>query len=1140
MEQILVNRVNGTSYPLEDRSVFRVIKSIKQITELRTNDVINIEIEAREYFSFTIGDNFKYLDKVYTLNQIPQIIKIASNQFKYTITFEGVQFDLRRVSYDVNIDTTGSAVYGETLTANLELFLKVLISNANRVFPSKWVLGQFPTDSETKTMVFSEEENCLNVLQNICTEYDTDFVIKTAPNGVNTLHILKVGEDIPLEFKVGFQQGLYNLSRDKVDSNDIVTRLKVYGSTKNLGTDYRANRLVLAGKNKSNSYIDNTPGVAKYGIYEATKIYEDIYPRRKGKVTSISSESVYKFSDSSMGFDLKERDENGTKYLLDGVSAKIHFNTGNLAGYEFEVHDYNHTTKEFHIIKLTDENDYQFPSSDNNVFRIGVGDEYVILDIKMPQSYIDNAEAELLEKATEYLSEKQEPLVQYTLAIDTLFLQRTLNETVSEFFSIGDFVKVVDVDLDLNRYIRIKSIERDLSNPFDYKLTLSDAKVTTSIVTTILTDITTINNVIRLNNLNDPARARRNWRDAQEVMDMVFDPEGDYYTEKIKPLSIDTSHLQVGAKSMQFTLVNSFFEPNFEGNPNKIRWSDCKLIHFTIDENIKEWNLQAGQKDLEANKPYYMYARCNKANNIGVIEITETQFTVDQGNYYYFLIGIVNSYDSSVKAREISLMYGFTTISGRFIKTGRIESSGGGDTYFDLDTGEISGRITFHSNSPAFQQIYDGIVIGGENILIQSGEQLEGYEIDEVKKLRYKGQLKDYCFSIDASFDRLLDVGFYVIGKLENGTAQSLGYKIFKIEKINERFRLHASFNIDLSKYRKIFAVIKDDNNDNATVNAEFFEPKLELGNIPTDYSPSTYDINQYNEDRIKEFTDKVNFLSTTIDGNIMATGMLMVGSANQSNAGISGFTEAGEDSVRFWAGGTATNRTNATFRVLDNGKVYMSDAYIRGEVQAETGQIAGFTINNKVLSTQLNNSGIWFTFENSNYNSSIRIGNNIGSSVGAGSWVGKYTPSIIIENFMVNPSMPIEDFKGGIYLNIKNEGAPGIQTVPAIEIENGHIKGLALGVQPYLSGETIINTADIVWVTNNAGNTAEIYLPDVPRVGKVITILNPDPTIQTITVRSRFDSIASKWLHPDRSLTFSYRIVLVFIGNGWIEIYRN
>ncbi len=1074
MEQILVKRANNSEYLLEDKNKGSFITSIIQSTELRSNDVINIEVSSREFINFTIGDSFHYLGQKYTLNQIPRYFKNSSNDFQFSITFEGVMFDLRRASYDVNIDTTGSAIYGETLTADLELFATILIENINRVFPGKWVLGEIPAETETKTITFSEEENCLAALQMLCDEYDTDFIIKTDNDGVNILNFKQVGDEIPLEFKVGFQKGLYTLTREKVDTSDIVTRLKVYGSDKNLGTDYRANRLVLKDKNKPNSYIENTQAVAKYGIYESTKIFDDIYPRRKGKVTSINSESVYKFSDLSMDFDLNEKENGNTKYIIPSTPPKIHFNTGNLAGYELEIHDYNHETKEFHIVKFADENGYEFPSKDNDAFRIGIDDEYVILDIQMPQIYIDNAEAELFEKADEYLSDKLEPNIQYLLDVDTLHLQRILNDTVTQFFSIGDFIKVIDEDFDINRYIRIKSIERDLRNPFDYKLTLSDSKVTNFLNGTILGEINNINKIIKINNLNNPAKARRNWKDAQEVLNMVFDVEGDYYTEKIKPNSIETTHLQVGAKSMQFNLIDSFFEPNFEGNPNKMRWSTCKLVHFTISDKIVDWQIQGGQKDLESNKPYYLYAKCNKSNNIGVIEITETQYVVDQGNFYYFLIGIINSYSEDVKAREISLMYGFTTVSGRFIKTGRIESSGGG-TYFDLDTGEISGKITFTSDSPAFNQVKDSIQIGGRNLitgLSQHFETSNGWYYYSLSERLIEGESYYISGEISNPNGSILAIGlnlnngvnynyiplplnqsfiataqmtwldkFCLAVQTENGIVK---FSNFKLEKGNKATDwtpapedVDNAINDVKIKAEQAISQLTSIANDNILSPSEKQQISNEWNRIKSEYV-SNYSLgisngvdttnltNAYNDlfnyinpllvdisvessivgdvfrakfkayydqniallvainDKIKQGINNnasnitnlsnsiarinqiTSFLNTTVNGNVIGTGVLMVGSETQSNAFISGLTDKGNESIRFAAGKSYQEKEKSPFQVLDNGLVRFCNPE-NGKVVFELGAKMGkvvFDIYNEqgIKTATIGPQGIVFT----------------------------------------------------------------------------------------------------------------------------------------------------------------------------------
>ena len=53
------------------------------------------------------------------------------------------------------------------------------------------------------------------------------------------------------------------------------------------------------------------------------------------------------------------------------------------------------------------------------------------------------------------------------------------------------------------------------------------------------------------------------------------------------------------------------------------------------------------------------------------------------------------------------MTYGSSTINGRFIRTGRIESSGGGKCYFDLDNDEIGGVIHFVSSDGTTKNVSD-------------------------------------------------------------------------------------------------------------------------------------------------------------------------------------------------------------------------------------------------------------------------------------------------------------------------------------------------------------------------------------------------------------------------------------------------
>jgi hypothetical protein len=272
----------------------------------------------------------------------------------------------------------------------------ILIANANRVFPGKWVLGTYPTTTETLTETFSDTDNCLTVLQNLCSEdkYNTEFYIKILSGGVRELNIGKTGKLFTYTFQYGKGKGIYELTREKVSSANIITRLNVYGGSKNIITSkYRASKLCLPTKSKSQSFIEDATAIATYGIWENTKNFDDIFPERVGTVSALGANEL-KFIDSSLDFDLNAKDVSGnTLYLIAGTSAKIRFNTGNLAGYEFELSSYDHSTKQFTLISITDENGYVFPSPTSSAFKISVGDKYIITDIYLPQSYINSAEA---------------------------------------------------------------------------------------------------------------------------------------------------------------------------------------------------------------------------------------------------------------------------------------------------------------------------------------------------------------------------------------------------------------------------------------------------------------------------------------------------------------------------------------------------------------------------------------------------------------------------------------------------------------------------------------------------------------------------------------------------------------------------
>lgn len=753
---IIITKPNGSRVPMESRATATAITAAKQTWALNAEDTIAITVVSPFPQSYGIGDVITVFGRDYRLNRLPKVSKTGMQEYQYDLEFEGIQYDLMRVTYDVNINTTNNQlqdIQGDSLTGDLKRFMEVLISNANRVFPGKWALGVCPETDGDNTLTFSESDNCLSVLQTLCSEdkFGVEFEIERV-NGVYVINIKKtIGQTLPFVLEYGKGKGLYSISRENVSSSNIVTRLKVYGSTENITSKYRADRLCMFGKDKASSYIEKADAVAKYGIFEGRKNF-DIKPTFTGKVSSVVDGDVLSFIDTSFPFDINAKNASGeTLYLISGVSAKVHFNSGNLAGYEFEVHAYDHATHKFTLVKQTDDRGNVFPSETSPAFQIGKNDTYKVLDIAYSRDIEEAAEKKLAEEGNKYYDQNSQPKVQYSVNVTKAFIENklALSDGITNVFAPGDYLPIKDDEIGVDKSIRIKSFTRNVLDPYDYSLTISDSQTKGDITTRVISDLVDIDKVLTINNLKDPAQARANWRSSREVLNMVFDPEtGGYYKDKITPESVDTMMLSVGAKSMQFGLINTVFEPNFQGNPNLFKWKGGVLTHYTIDtDKARSWVLADGTTALQQDVPYYIYAVCNRDNSAGTMSISTTQHKVEESpNVYFFLIGILGSIDADTKVRAISLTYGFTTINGRFIKTGRIESADG-TTYFDLDQSEIGGRIVFTQN-------------GQEKTLEELGsEAMESKDfinntlpgiLDEIKA-QLDGQIEQHFYQIDPS-----------------------------------------------------------------------------------------------------------------------------------------------------------------------------------------------------------------------------------------------------------------------------------------------------------------------------------------------------------------------------------------------------
>ncbi len=712
MEQIIIKHADGSETPLFSRQRVSGISKATQKTALLSDDVVTLSVSSAVPLPLTIGDRIQVYGRTYKANQLPEPSKNGQRRYEYDVRFEGMQYDLIDAQYKLPEEA-----YGETYYSDLYGHLRILVWNANRVQPNKWRMGSCPAEGTTDYKnITTSGRNCLQVLQDLCSQWNVEFEI-TTNGGISTVNLKeKAGKTHAFTLRYGRGKGLYGLKRTNVNNAGITTHLFVYGGQDNLPQDYCHTRLCLPGKTRLTSYLEDPAAIAIYGVKENEKNY-DIKPERVGTVTAIGPD-VITFKDTTAGdnamFDLNAKKADGsTLYLIGDVSAKIKFETGQLAGYEFDLHSYDHATKTFVINRFTDENGRVFPSETSGAFQISVGDKYIITEINLPQSYVDKAQNELAEAAKKDFPAMTQPQVSYKLSLsEDFFIKMLGREVETEVLHVGDYIPIEDEEIGVNKAVRIVEINRDLLKRHTYEITLSDT-VTKSTTVRVLNEIENINEVITINRLSDPTKARRKWRATQELLSMVFDPEGDYYSEKIKPLSIETQMLAVGAKSAQFTLQNIVFQPNYNKNPNTLHVSGGLLYHYAIEDDVRVWVLTtATYTNLTPSKAYFIYARCSRTAGNGTIILSEEARKVEaEADCYNFLVGVLNSVvtDAGGKnpGRLVSLTYGSSTINGRFLRTGRIESSGGGKCYFDLDNDEIGGVIRFVGSDGNYYNITD-------------------------------------------------------------------------------------------------------------------------------------------------------------------------------------------------------------------------------------------------------------------------------------------------------------------------------------------------------------------------------------------------------------------------------------------------
>nr|DAY88010.1 MAG TPA: tail protein [Caudoviricetes sp.] len=385
------------------------------IYEFVVDDTISKSLSGNKYVSFTISSkndlDLKIGDYVLVGNEKYEIfgpidIEESNGVFTYPLTFYFQGYKLNN-SIITDEGATTFAYHGEVSD-----FMTLLIDSLNEDYP-EFTLGTIQNGSILDLSF--DNSNCMAALQTVCEnakmEWDITGTIITVKS--------RIGEETDHIFEYGRNKGSYSVKLAKVANASITTRMIGKGGTLNLPADYVSpdspKRL-----NLGNEVLEKN--VNKYGKITGVYINENIYPRLINKTVlgvtipdNIEEAGSWKIK-LDIPFNLSD-------YYADNEVPVVKFQTGDLTGLDFEIveNSWNNTDKTLSIIVKEEEDGYYLPNANRQP---RVGDVFVLLNINMPQSYIDEAIQELREATQNELNKKCEPQYAPSLSVQKHYIRK--------------------------------------------------------------------------------------------------------------------------------------------------------------------------------------------------------------------------------------------------------------------------------------------------------------------------------------------------------------------------------------------------------------------------------------------------------------------------------------------------------------------------------------------------------------------------------------------------------------------------------------------------------------------------------------------------------------------------------------------
>ena len=472
-----------------------VRKGSKRKFTLMKEDFILLKFSLKSPVFFKLGDWTE--DTRFGRFELCDLYKPKYNRktgaYDYELQLDAYYWKWKNKIFKYTPETAGQEA-SWNLTAPLDVQAGIVLRNLKVLgYTYKGQDFVFSIDStvENKSQLMSYDNiNILDACFEMAKKWDCECWVTE-----NIIHFGRCESGDAVDFEIG--KNVQEMSQSESQST-YATRIYAFGSTRNISADYRPidetvvvngvvqRRLMLP---EGTPYIDAYPDMTTEEAVEQVVIFDEVYPRRTGIMSDVTTIEVtdkvenedgttteekwnaYRFRDTGVNF--------SEKYILPGQELRIRFASGLLNGLEFAV-KFNPEGKpekledggwnpEAQLWEIVRNEDYGRPLPGDVLFPQD-GDEYVLSgwdSTKITElGLVGAAEQELKEKTEKYAAKSKIDPSTYGCTMMSNDAYR--EDGVHNFYSIGQKVNLNNkAYFENGRQSRVIGFEFNLDYSFD-------------------------------------------------------------------------------------------------------------------------------------------------------------------------------------------------------------------------------------------------------------------------------------------------------------------------------------------------------------------------------------------------------------------------------------------------------------------------------------------------------------------------------------------------------------------------------------------------------------------------------------------------------------------------------------------------